>query len=58
MMIKKQSATVITAGDPRFDQVFLRSRNRARVDHLKPVFENRPVLVAGSVWENCACGSD
>jgi 3-deoxy-D-manno-octulosonic-acid transferase len=40
-----------TAGDPRFDQVFLRSRNCARVAHLKQVFENRTVLVAGSVWE-------
>ena len=40
-----------TAGDPRFDQVFLRSRNCARVDHLKPLFENHTVLVAGSVWE-------
>ena len=40
-----------TAGDPRFDQVFLRSRNCAKVDHLKPFFENRTVLVAGSVWE-------
>ncbi len=40
-----------TAGDPRFDQVFLRSRNCAKVDHLKPLFENRTVLVAGSVWE-------
>ncbi|MEI7824396.1 MAG: glycosyltransferase N-terminal domain-containing protein [Chlorobiaceae bacterium] len=40
-----------TAGDPRFDQVFLRSRNRERVDHLRPVFKNRTVLVAGSAWE-------
>ena len=40
-----------TAGDPRFDQVFLRSRNCARVDNLKPFFGNRTVLVAGSVWE-------
>ncbi len=40
-----------TAGDPRFDQVFLRSRNQGRVAHLKPLFENRTVLVAGSVWE-------
>ena len=40
-----------TAGDPRFDQVFLRSRNCAKVDHLKPFFENRTVLVAGSVWD-------
>ena len=40
-----------TAGDPRFDQVFLRSRNCAKVDYLKPLFENRTVLVAGSVWE-------
>lgn len=40
-----------TAGDPRFDQVFLRSRKSGRVDHLKPMFEHRTVLVAGSVWE-------
>ncbi len=40
-----------TAGDPRFDQAFLRSRNGERVAHLKPLFENRSVLVAGSVWE-------
>ncbi|MFZ4525358.1 MAG: 3-deoxy-D-manno-octulosonic acid transferase [Chlorobium sp.] len=40
-----------TAGDPRFDQVLLRSRNCAKVDHLKPLFENRTVLVAGSVWD-------
>jgi 3-deoxy-D-manno-octulosonic-acid transferase len=40
-----------TAGDPRFDQVFLRSRNSNRVAHLKPLFENRTVLVAGSVWD-------
>jgi 3-deoxy-D-manno-octulosonic-acid transferase len=40
-----------TAGDPRFDQVFLRSRNCAKVDHLKPLFKNRTVLVAGSVWD-------
>lgn len=40
-----------SAGDPRFDQVSLRSRNTAKVDHLRPFFENRTVLVAGSVWE-------
>ncbi len=40
-----------TAGDPRFDQVFLRSRNQGRVAHLKPLFNNRTVLIAGSVWE-------
>ncbi len=40
-----------TAGDPRFDQVFLRSRNCEKVAHLKPLFENRTVLLAGSVWE-------
>lgn len=43
--------SVKTAGDPRFDQVVLRSRNHARVDHLKPLFENLIVLVAGSVWD-------
>jgi 3-deoxy-D-manno-octulosonic-acid transferase len=40
-----------TTGDPRFDQVLLRSRNCSKVDHLKPWFENRMTLVAGSVWE-------
>ena len=40
-----------TAGDPRFDQVLTRSRNSSRVDHLKPFFKNKRVLVAGSVWE-------
>jgi 3-deoxy-D-manno-octulosonic-acid transferase len=42
---------VETAGDPRFDQVVLRSRNHSKVDHLKPHFENRMVVVAGSVWD-------
>ena len=40
-----------TAGDPRFDQVLLRSKNPGRVDHFKPFFENKTVLVAGSVWD-------
>ncbi len=40
-----------TVGDPRFDQVFLRSRNSAKVNHLKPFFRERIVLVGGSVWE-------
>jgi 3-deoxy-D-manno-octulosonic-acid transferase len=40
-----------TAGDPRFDQVCLRSKNTAKVDHLAAVFSNQTVLVAGSVWE-------
>lgn len=40
-----------TAGDPRFDQVFLRSRNTGKVAHLKPIYENRTVLIAGSVWQ-------
>ncbi|MCF8383644.1 MAG: 3-deoxy-D-manno-octulosonic acid transferase [Chlorobium sp.] len=39
-----------TAGDPRFDQVFLRSRNPGKVAHLKPFYENRTVLIAGSIW--------
>ena len=39
-----------TAGDPRFDQVLLRSRNSSKVDHLKPFYKNQTVLVAGSVW--------
>ncbi len=40
-----------TAGDPRFDQVVMRSKNTAKVDYLKPFFKNHTVLVAGSVWE-------
>ncbi len=40
-----------TAGDPRFDQVLTRSKNPGRVDHLKPFFENKTVLVAGSIWD-------
>lgn len=40
-----------TAGDPRFDQVFLRSQNCGKVAHLKPLFEHHTVLVAGSVWD-------
>lgn len=39
-----------TAGDPRFEQVFSRSQNCSKIDHLKPLFKNRTVLVAGSVW--------
>jgi 3-deoxy-D-manno-octulosonic-acid transferase len=42
---------VETAGDPRFDQVVLRSRNRSKVEHLKAHYENRTVIVAGSVWD-------
>ncbi len=40
-----------TAGDPRFDQVLMRSKNHGRIDHLKPFFEHKTVLVAGSIWE-------
>ncbi|ABL65795.1 3-deoxy-D-manno-octulosonic acid transferase [Chlorobium phaeobacteroides] len=40
-----------TAGDPRFDQVLLRSRNTQRVAHLSPLFAHHTVLVAGSVWK-------
>ncbi len=40
-----------TAGDPRFDQVILRSKNPGRIAHIKPFFENKTVLVAGSVWD-------
>ncbi len=40
-----------TAGDPRVDQVLLRSKNTAKVAHIKPLFESSTVLVAGSVWE-------
>lgn len=39
-----------TAGDPRFDQVVLRSRNTEKVSRLKLLYENRTVLLAGSVW--------
>ncbi|MEI6847085.1 MAG: glycosyltransferase N-terminal domain-containing protein [Chlorobiaceae bacterium] len=42
---------VETAGDPRFDQVCLRSGNTSKVNHLNPLFENQMVLVAGSVWQ-------
>jgi 3-deoxy-D-manno-octulosonic-acid transferase len=40
-----------TAGEPRIDQVILRSRHTEHVAHLKTHFTNRSVLVAGSVWE-------
>ena len=40
-----------TAGDPRFDQVLVRSKNPGRVDHIKPFFEHKAVLVGGSVWD-------
>ncbi len=40
-----------SAGDPRFDQVFLRSQNCTKVNYLKPFFANHTVLVAGSVWD-------
>ncbi len=46
-----QCGQVETAGDPRFDQVLMRSKNTARIDHIKPFFEHKTVLVAGSVWE-------
>ena len=42
---------VVTAGDPRFDQVVTRSRNTAAVAHLKASYQHCNVLVAGSVWE-------
>lgn len=42
----------VQAGDPRFDQVFERQRNTdTRAARLKPLFEGRTVLVAGSTWE-------
>ncbi len=40
-----------TAGDPRFDQVWQRSRNSSSVDHIKNLYQQRMVLVAGSIWE-------
>jgi 3-deoxy-D-manno-octulosonic-acid transferase len=43
---------VVKAGDPRFDQVFERQRNSdKRAAKLKPLFQDKPVLVAGSTWE-------
>ncbi|NTW82521.1 MAG: 3-deoxy-D-manno-octulosonic acid transferase [Chlorobiaceae bacterium] len=39
------------AGDPRFDQVVLRSRNTGKIGRLKELFGNRMAIVAGSVWE-------
>jgi len=43
---------VVQAGDPRFDQVLERQRNSdARAARLKPLFDGRTVLVAGSTWE-------
>ncbi|WP_041463757.1 3-deoxy-D-manno-octulosonic acid transferase [Pelodictyon luteolum] len=39
------------AGEPRIDQVIQRSRNSERVGHIAAFFKQRPVLVAGSVWE-------
>lgn len=40
------------AGDTRYDQVLHRSQSRAKVAHLASHFEDRKVLVAGSVWES------
>ncbi|NTW50294.1 MAG: 3-deoxy-D-manno-octulosonic acid transferase [Chlorobiales bacterium] len=42
---------VEVGGDPRFDQVVQRSRNRAKVQHLQKHYEGRKVLVAGSSWK-------
>ncbi len=39
------------AGDPRFDQVVLRSRSTGKIGRLKELFANRMAIVAGSVWE-------
>ncbi|MBN1279125.1 MAG: 3-deoxy-D-manno-octulosonic acid transferase [Chlorobiaceae bacterium] len=44
----KQAETV---GDPRFDQVLQRSLQIDKVAHLKPLYKNRTVLIAGSVWD-------
>jgi 3-deoxy-D-manno-octulosonic-acid transferase len=40
-----------TAGDPRFDQVVRRSMDKGNIMRFRPFFENRTVLVAGSIWE-------
>ncbi|UZJ40779.1 3-deoxy-D-manno-octulosonic acid transferase [Prosthecochloris sp. SCSIO W1101] len=42
---------VFTAGDPRFDQVLLRSHNTNRISHLKKHYTETTLLVAGSTWE-------
>ena len=43
---------VITAGDPRFDQVVERQKKSdERAARLKPLFRDRMVLVGGSTWE-------
>ena len=39
------------AGDPRFDQVIKRSRQLEKINYLKPYYEGKRVLVAGSTWE-------
>ncbi|MBN1929049.1 MAG: 3-deoxy-D-manno-octulosonic acid transferase [Chlorobiaceae bacterium] len=40
------------AGDPRFDQVFERQqKSDERAARLKPLFQDRMVLVGGSTWE-------
>jgi 3-deoxy-D-manno-octulosonic-acid transferase len=45
-------SNVVKAGDPRFDQVFERQlKSDDRAAKLKPLFREKPVLVAGSVWE-------
>ncbi len=43
---------VEVAGDTRYDQVLLRSQSTDKVQHLKPFFAGKKVLVAGSVWES------
>ncbi|RFM23611.1 MAG: 3-deoxy-D-manno-octulosonic acid transferase [Candidatus Thermochlorobacter aerophilum] len=43
---------VEVAGDTRYDQVLLRSQSTEKVQHLKPFFAGKKVLVAGSVWES------
>lgn len=41
---------VTTAGDPRVEQVVIRSRDTSPVDFLKPFYAHRKALVCGSVW--------
>lgn len=40
-----------TAGDPRFDQVIRRSLETGSIERFRPFFDNRTVLVAGSLWD-------
>ncbi len=41
----------VKAGDPRFDQVKLRSTDTGKIDSLAGFYTDRTVLVGGSTWE-------